>query len=70
MRKLILAGFEVVTFNEAADISIINTCTVTENGDKDAKRLVSKSDPRNFIKNSPTEFYPKEPQNTSKSSPG
>ena len=41
--RLILAGFKVVTFDQAADISIINTCTVTENGDKDAKKLISKT---------------------------
>lgn len=35
--------FIVLAANEAADIVIINTCTVTENGDKDAKRLVNKA---------------------------
>lgn len=36
------AGFQLVSFKQAADISIINTCTVTENGDSDAKRLVNR----------------------------
>lgn len=35
-------GYSVVPFEQAADVVVINTCTVTENGDADAKRLVSK----------------------------
>ncbi len=35
-------GYEVVDFNESADIVVVNTCTVTENGDADTRRLVNK----------------------------
>ena len=34
-----LLGFEVITKN-IADIAVINTCTVTENGDSDTKKLI------------------------------
>ena len=35
-------GFKIVDFKQPADISVINTCTVTENGDADTRRLVYK----------------------------
>lgn len=34
--------YRIVNFNEPADIAVINTCTVTENGDADTRRLVNK----------------------------
>lgn len=34
--------FRVVDFEKPADIVVINTCTVTENGDADTRRLVNK----------------------------
>jgi threonylcarbamoyladenosine tRNA methylthiotransferase MtaB len=33
-------GFEKKTFNEAADVYVINTCSVTENADKECKAIV------------------------------
>ena len=42
-QRLTLAGFKIVPFGEESDIAIINTCTVTENGDKDAKKLITKT---------------------------
>lgn len=36
-------GFQIVDFKQAADVVVINTCTVTENGDSDAKKLVNKA---------------------------
>jgi len=36
-------GYEVVDFKEPADMVVINTCTVTENGDADTRRLVNKA---------------------------
>ena len=36
------AGFEVIDFKQPADIVIVNTCTVTENGDSDTRKLVNK----------------------------
>jgi threonylcarbamoyladenosine tRNA methylthiotransferase MtaB len=35
-------GYKVVDFGEPADIVVVNTCTVTENGDADTRRLVNK----------------------------
>jgi len=35
-------GFHVVDFKEPADVVVVNTCTVTENGDTDTRRLVNK----------------------------
>jgi threonylcarbamoyladenosine tRNA methylthiotransferase MtaB len=36
------AGYRCVPFGQAADIVVINTCTVTENGDRDTRRLVNR----------------------------
>ncbi|MEJ6712308.1 MAG: tRNA (N(6)-L-threonylcarbamoyladenosine(37)-C(2))-methylthiotransferase MtaB, partial [Flavobacteriales bacterium] len=33
-------GYEKVAFKEQADIYVLNTCSVTENADKECKRLV------------------------------
>ena len=35
--------YRIVDFNSPADIAVINTCTVTENGDADTRRLVNKA---------------------------
>ena len=37
------AGYEIVNFDQFSDIYIINTCSVTENADKQFKSYVSKS---------------------------
>ena len=37
------AGFEIVNFDQFSDIYIINTCSVTENADKQFKSYVSKA---------------------------
>ena len=39
-RQLIAEGYEKVDFEEHADVYVINTCSVTENADKDCKRIV------------------------------
>ena len=36
------SGYRIVDFNEPADVVVINTCTVTENGDADTRHLVNK----------------------------
>ncbi len=36
-------GYEVVDFQQPADMVVINTCTVTKNGDADTRRLVRKA---------------------------
>ncbi len=35
--------YRVVDFDQPADIVVINTCTVTENGDADTRRLINKA---------------------------
>ncbi|MCA9401205.1 MAG: tRNA (N(6)-L-threonylcarbamoyladenosine(37)-C(2))-methylthiotransferase MtaB [Candidatus Omnitrophica bacterium] len=35
-------GYKIVPFKEPADVVVVNTCTVTENGDQDTRRLVNK----------------------------
>jgi len=35
-------GYKIVDFNQPADYVVINTCTVTENGDTDTRRLVNR----------------------------
>ena len=40
-------GFQVVDFDGSCDIVVINTCTVTEGGDADTRRLVNKASRRN-----------------------
>ena len=37
-----LGGYKIVGFDEASDIVVINTCTVTEGGDADTRYLVHK----------------------------
>lgn len=40
--SMLSRGYEKAGEKEAPDIVIVNTCTVTENGDKKARRLISK----------------------------
>lgn len=46
-RDLISSGFEKVDYQEPADFYVINTCSVTENADKEAKKLIRKAKKRN-----------------------
>ena len=51
-RQLTKEGYQKVDFKEVADIYVINTCSVTENADKECKRLVNaalKTSPDAFI---------------------
>tara|TARA_B100000963_G_scaffold263063_1_gene231218 strand:- start:2214 stop:3530 length:1317 start_codon:yes stop_codon:yes gene_type:complete len=50
-RELTKVGYQKVDFNEVADIYVINTCSVTENADKECKRLI-----RTALKTSPDAF--------------
>lgn len=36
------AGYKIVNHNDPADITIINTCTVTENGDTDTRKIINR----------------------------
>lgn len=44
-------GFEIVEFGEPSDVCVINTCSVTENADRDCRRAVRKA-----LKTSPNAF--------------
>ena len=46
-RDFILNGFEKVNFKDIADIYVINTCSVTENADKEARKLIRQAKRRN-----------------------
>mgnify|MGYP000485137700 CR=1 FL=1 len=37
------AGYEIVPFEPGADIYVINTCSVTDNADKQFKQIVKKA---------------------------
>ncbi|MEA5059351.1 MAG: tRNA (N(6)-L-threonylcarbamoyladenosine(37)-C(2))-methylthiotransferase MtaB [Candidatus Pelethousia sp.] len=48
MRELFeQAGYETVDFAEAADIYLINTCTVTSTGDQKSRQMISKAHGKN-----------------------
>ncbi|MCF8242511.1 MAG: tRNA (N(6)-L-threonylcarbamoyladenosine(37)-C(2))-methylthiotransferase MtaB [Melioribacteraceae bacterium] len=36
-------GFDIVDFNESADVYVINTCTVTENADRECRQIVRRA---------------------------
>ena len=42
-RQFIDAGYHIVKFDQISDIYIINTCSVTQNADKQFRNLVSKA---------------------------
>ena len=42
-RDFLKHGFEKVKFNEVADFYVLNTCSVTENADKEAKKIIRKA---------------------------
>ena len=46
-RDFIVNGFKKVNFKDIADIYVINTCSVTENADKEARRLIRQAKRRN-----------------------
>ena len=50
-RLMMEKGFQKVDFNQEADVYIINTCSVTENADKECRQIV-----RNALKTSPNAF--------------
>lgn len=50
-RQLVNEGYHKVDFKDKADIYVINTCSVTENADKECKRIV-----RTALKTSPEAF--------------
>jgi len=50
-RQFIEKGFDVVDFKECADVYVINTCTVTENADRECRQIV-----RRALRNNPNAF--------------
>ena len=42
-RQFVKNGFEVVDFNQEADVYVINTCTVTENAERDCRQVVRRA---------------------------
>lgn len=46
-RDFILGGFEKVDYRDEADIYVLNTCSVTENANKEARKLIRQAKRRN-----------------------
>jgi len=42
-RDFLLRGFKNVSFSDIADIYVLNTCSVTENADKEARKIIRKA---------------------------
>ncbi|NOX17516.1 MAG: tRNA (N(6)-L-threonylcarbamoyladenosine(37)-C(2))-methylthiotransferase MtaB [Chlorobi bacterium] len=42
-QKFLENGFDIIQFNEAADVYVINTCTVTDNADKECRQIVRRA---------------------------
>jgi threonylcarbamoyladenosine tRNA methylthiotransferase MtaB len=42
-RQLVSAGFKKVEFDEGSDVVVINTCSVTENADKECRTIVKRA---------------------------
>ena len=42
-RQFVDSGYERVPFNSAAEVYVINTCSVTENADKECKKIVQQA---------------------------
>ena len=45
--KFIKAGYEVTSFDEESDVYVINTCTVTNMGDKKSRQMISRARRKN-----------------------
>lgn len=45
--KFIKSGYEVVSFDEIADVYVINTCTVTNMSDKKSRQMISRAKRKN-----------------------
>ena len=42
-RQLSMVGFEKTNFNKKADLYVINTCSVTENANRECRRIIRKA---------------------------
>ena len=45
--KMIQAGYEIVSFEDVADIYVINTCTVTGIADKKSRQMIRRAKQNN-----------------------
>lgn len=43
IEKFIKSGYDIVSFGELADVYVINTCTVTNMGDKKSRQMISRA---------------------------
>lgn len=50
-KQFVSKGFDVVDFKDSADVYVINTCTVTDNADKECRQIV-----RRALRNNPNAF--------------
>ncbi|PKL84119.1 MAG: tRNA (N(6)-L-threonylcarbamoyladenosine(37)-C(2))-methylthiotransferase MtaB [Ignavibacteriae bacterium HGW-Ignavibacteriae-3] len=50
-KQFLRKGFDIVDYNDHADVYVINTCTVTDNADKECRQVV-----RRALKNNPNGF--------------
>ncbi len=41
--KFVREGYEVVDFNEMADVYVVNTCSVTNMGDKKSRQIIGRA---------------------------
>ena len=46
-RDFIRSGFEKVDYSDKADLYVLNTCSVTQNADKEARKLIRQAKRRN-----------------------
>jgi len=46
-REMIIHGLQLVSFRDKADIYVLNSCSVTENADKEARKLIRQARRRN-----------------------
>ena len=47
VRDFLHHGFEKVNYRDHADIYVLNTCSVTENADKEARKFIRQAKKRN-----------------------
>jgi threonylcarbamoyladenosine tRNA methylthiotransferase MtaB len=42
-QQLVQSGYQLVPFGQAADVVVVNTCTVTENADRECRKIVRRA---------------------------
>jgi threonylcarbamoyladenosine tRNA methylthiotransferase MtaB len=46
-KQFLLNGFEIVDYSDKADVYVINTCTVTDNADKECRQIIRRAQRNN-----------------------